>query len=207
MGITSVVQLSVRDSTAGTTDVQAAQIVLFETNVFITCTFALGTNARGCVVTLLLLNSSESFYISQSGQSGSHCNQTMNQGDAYVNFTAVDIESNGDRGTGVLYVLPQIIEDVGAYTGMTGCVIPEPETAQPPPQPEPALTPGAIAGIVIAVVIVGAVVLVVIILLLVYRVRTGHWFKLREKDDANLILHFEKELLVGDEKPKKKAKV
>lgn len=153
----------------------------------------------GCVIQLQLANSSESFTVLRSGPTGSECIQAQNQRDAYVNLTASDFEANGDVGTQpFLIVQPTVLENAGTYSRMTGCVIPEPESA---------LSAGAIAGIVIAVLIVGAVVVLVVVLLLVYRVRTGHWFKLREKDDEKLTVHFEKELLMGEVKPKKKSKV
>ena len=51
--------------------------------------------------------------------------------------------------------------------------------------------------------------LLVLTLLIVYRVRTGQWFKIKVDDDDELLtVHFEKKLLMGDLKPPKtKSKV
>ena len=67
------------------------------------------------------------------------------------------------------------------------------------------LLSGAIAGIVIAVLVVGAAVVTVVVLLLVYRVKTGHWFRL-ESGDEHMTANFEKTLLVDDSKLKAKKK-
>lgn len=184
-------------SYAGTTDVQTASIVFFENNIFVTCGFAPGSNATGCVVQLELANDEmDVLLVPRSGISTTQCLQTPNQRDAYVNLTIIDME---DSDTVPFVVTqPTLLDDANSYTEMTGCTIPEPE--------EP-LGAGAIVGIVFAALIVASVVVVVAVLLLVYRVQTGHWFKLREKDEEKLTVHFEKQLLVGDVKTKKKSKV
>lgn len=153
----------------------------------------------GCVILLQLSIGADDFFVPRSGANTTQCIQTLNQRDAYVNLTASDWEANEETGT-VPFIItqPSVVEDAQTYTEMTGCDIPEPSAV---------LNAGAIAGIVIAVLLAGAVVLVVVILLLVYRVRTGQWFKLREKDEEKLTVHFEKELLMGNVKPKKKSKV
>lgn len=186
----------------GTTDVQTATILHFENNIFVTCTFASNSDASGCSVQLMLVSGTEFFSLTRPGSSVSvsSCSQTRNQLSAYINRTARDIEADGSMGTGVILLQPSDIieiDDVNSYTGQTGCSVPVPGTT---------LGAGAIAGIVIAVLIIGVVVLGVIVIVVVYRIRTGQWFKLREKDDEGITVHFEKELLMGDMKPKKKSK-
>ena len=65
---------------------------------------------------------------------------------------------------------------------------------------------GAIAAIVIAIFIFGVVVVCVVLVVVVYRIKTGEWFKLREKDDDKLTVLFEKELLMGNLRTKTKKK-
>jgi hypothetical protein len=155
----------------------------------------------GCVLLLQLPTNPEMFFVPRSGDTVTMCVLTENQPDAYLNITVVDRELNGSDGTVPFIILdPLVLETAELYTLMTGCDIIVPELTS-------TLSAGAIVGIVFAALIVGAVILVVIILLLVYRIRTGHWFKLREKDEEKLTVHFEKELLMGDIKPKKKSKV
>lgn len=168
-----------------------------------TCSFASESSSQGCVILLQLSSSTELLYVARSGRNGSQCNQTENQADAYVNITASDWEANGNVGSGAYLLQPTLVDDEGVYFTLTGCMLPQP----PDPITVSTLSGGAIAGIVIAAVVVGAAVLVVAVLLLVYRVRTGHWFKLREKDDDKFTVHFEKELLMGEAKPKKRYKV
>ena len=184
----------------GTTDVQTAAIVFFQTNIFVTCVFALESDAVGCVLQLELANGEvDAFPVARSGVTTTQCLQSPNQRDAYVNLTVFDLEDGEDMGTVPFVVTqPTLLDDADSYTEMTGCGIPEPAEA---------LSAGAIIGIVFAALIVASVLLVVAVLLLVYRVETGYWFKLREKDEEKLTVHFEKELLMGDVKPKKKSKV
>ena len=175
---------------------QQAGIVFFQNNVFLNCSFASNSNADGCEFQLRLVNRTDMFFLPQTEPVVSQCNQTMNEADAYVQLVAVDREADGTSSMRAPIVLqPVVIEDAEAYTSLTGCGIPEPESA---------LSGGAVAGIVIAVLLVGAVVLGVVVAVVVYRIRTGHWFILREKDDEKIIVDFEKSLLMGEEKPKKK---
>ena len=185
----------------GTTDVQQAGIIFFENNIFLNCTFASNSDARGCEFQLELVNRTDTFFLSQpqSESGASQCNQTMNQADAYVRLVAVDREADGTSSMALPIMLePLVIENADKYMSLTGCSIPEPRSP---------LSGGAIAGIVIAVLVVGAVVLGVVVVVVVYRIRTGHWFKLKEKDDEKLTVDFEKSLLMGEPKPRKKSKV
>lgn len=60
---------------------------------------------------------------------------------------------------------------------------------------------GAIVGIVIAALVIAAAIVAVIVLLVVYRVKTGEWFKLSSRDEDGMEFHFSKDLLIGDVKP------
>lgn len=168
-----------------------------------TCTFASDSIASGCAIQLVLVNTTELFVVFQSGTNVSQCNQTMNQRNAYNSISAGDFEDNGDLGTELVLLEPLVLTDADSYTSWTGCDIPQ-------PVPGPTLSTGAIAGIVAGVVlsllIVGAVVLGLVVVVLVYRVRTGHWFKFKEMDDdQKLTVHFEKELLIGNIKRRSKV--
>lgn len=188
----------------GTVDLQAASITFFENNIFVTCTFASDSTASGCAIQLVLVNTTEVFVVFQSVTNNvSLCNQTMNQRDAYISISAGDFENNGDLGTELILLEPLVLTDADSYTSWTGCDIPQPVTLST------GAIAGIVAGVVIAVLIVGAVVLALVVVVLVYRVRTGHWFKFTEMDDdQKLTVHFEKELLMGNVKlPRKKSKV
>lgn len=56
----------------------------------------------------------------------------------------------------------------------------------------------------IAALIVGVVIVLVIVLLVVYRVRTGSWFKLKSRDEKGMEFKFHKALLIDDMKSAKK---
>ena len=186
---------------SGTTDVQTARIIFFQNNIYVTCTFASNSNARGCRFKFVLANQNEvePFFISRSSSTVSQCNVTMNQRRAYVNFTVTDVEANGTNGTRPIVLDNRTdidsLNSAAEYFSVTGCTIPEPESP---------LSAGAIAGIVIAALILAAMVVCVVVVIVVYRVKTGEWFKLREKDEDKLTVLFEKELLMGNTKPKRK---
>ena len=61
----------------------------------------------------------------------------------------------------------------------------------------PSPIPGAIAGIVLAIVafVVTAIAIAVIVAIVMFKLRTGKWFKLRHKDDEKLTVDFKTDLL------------
>ena len=185
----------------GTTDVQTASIVFFETNIYMSCTFASNSNARGCLFQLQLFdqNEVEVFSLPRSSSAVSQCAQVMNQPAAYETIMVSEEEASGNITT-VVVLEPTVLENNETFVSLTGCTLPEPPTSLSPPS---SLSAGAIAGIVIAALIIGAAILSVVIVLLVYRVKTGHWFKLRDEEDE-VTMDIEKELFMREGKLKRK---
>ena len=107
-----------------TTDVQRVEAVFFENRLFLRCSFAGGSQARGCAVILTLsgTNETERFEVSTvSGGSNSLCTMANNQKDAYRSVEALDIEMNGMDGVLRLEVTPTVLTTEDEYIAMTGC--------------------------------------------------------------------------------------
>ena len=111
----------------GTSDVQSASVILFDTNVFLNCSFANGSPAVGCMF-IFRANSlngteNEEFFVLRS-MGGQLCNVTDNQLSGYTNIVVFDLESDGVSVTPVpiiVDIIPVGSEDV--YTEMTGCTV------------------------------------------------------------------------------------
>ena len=68
----------------------------------------------------------------------------------------------------------------------------------------PTTWPGAIAGIVLAILafVAIAIAIALIVAIVVYKLKTGEWFKLKHKDDEKITVDFEKGLLMEEEQEK-----
>jgi hypothetical protein len=107
-----------------TTDVQRAEAVFFENRLFLRCSFAANSQARGCAVILTLSgrNDTERFELdATSGGNSSLCTEANNQREAYSSVKALDIEANGSDGVVRLDIAPAVLETEGEYVAMTGC--------------------------------------------------------------------------------------
>lgn len=113
---------------ADTSDVQTARVVFFENNVFLTCSFASGSLATGCVFTFLVNQNgtgTEQFMVQQS-MGSQQCNVTTNQRNGYLDISVLDLEADGlSLGAVVLSVNTELVNSEAEYTQMTGCTIPQ----------------------------------------------------------------------------------
>ena len=109
-----------------TTDVQRAEAIFFDNRLFLRCSFAANSQARGCAIILTLTGSMETerFELgAPSGGSSSLCTEADNQKEAYSSVEVLDIEADGSDGvvrlniTSTVVVLPT----EGEYEAMTGC--------------------------------------------------------------------------------------
>ena len=68
----------------------------------------------------------------------------------------------------------------------------------------PTPLPGAIAGIVLAILAFMAIAIAIALTIgiVVYKIKTGKWFKLKHKDDEKITVDFEKGLLMDEEQEK-----
>lgn len=118
--------LTVCTVTLDTSDVQVARVVFFENNVFLTCSFAGGSEAQGCRFTFQVNQNSsedEEFLVLRS-EGGQQCNTSLNQRTAYVDLLVVDVERNGDLGQLSISLAADAVlvaESEEAYREMTGC--------------------------------------------------------------------------------------
>ena len=107
-----------------TTDVQRAEAVFFENRLFLRCSFAGNSQARGCAIILTLsgTNETERFEVNAvSGGSNSLCTMADNQRDAYRSVEAVDIEMNGSDGILRLEVTTTVLTTEEEYIATTRC--------------------------------------------------------------------------------------
>ena len=117
---------------ADTTDVQTAHIMFFENNIFLTCSFAVGSTATGCIF-LFQVNQNgtvveiEEFMVLCSGPGGSQCSIITNQRNGYMNLSVLDLEQDGTQGQIVLTSGEIMLETEDEYTQLTGCSIPRGE--------------------------------------------------------------------------------
>ena len=103
---------------ADTTDVQNATVTFFSTQVFLTCTFANRSSARGCIVRFALSsNRTEQFNITRT--EAQLCGMTANQMTAYDRVEVLDWEADGNEGALPIRVQP--LEAVDEQSFATSC--------------------------------------------------------------------------------------
>ena len=110
-----------------TTDVQTVEVIYFRNRLFLRCSFADNSRARGCAIRLSLADGSddETYQWLRDGDD-LPCFQTNFRLDADVyseTVAVVDIEEDGMLGSGNLTVIPvnETIEEM--FSDITGCPI------------------------------------------------------------------------------------
>ena len=104
-----------------TTDVQTVEAVFFENRLFLRCSFAGNSQARGCIVRLTLSSTNETESFEVSRESGSLCTTANNQRDAYSTMVVLDLEANGMEGNVSLNFNSTLLTSQEEYTQLTGC--------------------------------------------------------------------------------------
>ena len=116
-----------------TTDVQSVEAVFFENRLFLRCSFADNSQARGCIVNLILSSTkqTERFEVARQGSSGSLHTTSLNQREVYSSVVAMDWEANENSGNVTLNVtnsvqslssLEEFSEQTGYKEGMYVCM-------------------------------------------------------------------------------------
>ena len=112
---------------ADTSDVQTAEVVFFENNVFLSCSFADDSSAVGCVFTFQVNQNgtgNEQIVLMQS-VGGQQCNTTANQRNGYTEIFVQDLESDGvSMGQLSLPAEVTLLESAAEYSQLTGCSVP-----------------------------------------------------------------------------------
>ena len=112
---------------ADTTDVQIAEVMYFRNRLFLNCSFADNSRARGCAVRLTLAETNDTeIYRFLLDDSVLPCFETdfrLDAGAYNELVVIVDIEEDDMLGSGNLTVVPMNVSTEDVYTGMTGCPI------------------------------------------------------------------------------------
>ena len=105
-----------------TSDVQTAQVVFFENNVFLTCMFANGTETQGCRFTFQVNNNAtdNEIYTVLRSEGGQQCNTTINQRNGYEDISVLDAELISQLS---LAVETMVVSSEVEYVDLTGCRI------------------------------------------------------------------------------------
>ena len=121
-----------------TTDLQRAEVVFFENNIFLLCLLADNSPALGCSIRLRLRNTNDSqsddvFELrrptSEPGSDDvivSNCNTSTNRYLAYREIVGVDLEGDGSLGEVWLRVNETEAESLDEFTRLTNCTLPQP---------------------------------------------------------------------------------
>ena len=106
-----------------TTDVQFTEVVFFENRLFLRCSFADNSQARGCIIrfTLSSTNETESFDVRR--KSGFMCTNANNQREAYNSVVVLDREAGGMEGNVTLNITQSVVNvtSLEQYIELTGC--------------------------------------------------------------------------------------
>ena len=107
---------------ADTTDVQGVKVIYFRDRLFLRCSFADNSQARGCAIRLSLADSNDTENYEFIRESDTlPCFETDYRLDAYDDVVVINIEENGMLGNGNLTVrVPQETSEQ-MYTELTGC--------------------------------------------------------------------------------------
>ena len=112
-------------TTADTTDVQVAEAIFFENNLYLRCTFAVNSAAQGCLIRLSISGSNDTDDFIVSREAEYSCNRTNNRLEAYSDVTVSDLEENGMMGNVSLMVVPMEVDTLDDFIVQTRCTAPE----------------------------------------------------------------------------------
>ena len=104
---------------------QSAQVVFFKNNIFLSCSFARQTAARGCAFRFQVnLNQTEpeEFEVLRSME-GQQCNISANQQSGYMDISVMDIESDMVKAGVLISVETIVVESESNFTELTGCTV------------------------------------------------------------------------------------
>ena len=105
-----------------TTDVQRAEVVFYENDLYLHCTFADNSKATGCVFELVLKNSNRTERFNVTRQSGKLYTTANNQREFYSSVLVVDWEENGMVGNVTLDITSIVrnVSSLAEFTELTG---------------------------------------------------------------------------------------
>jgi hypothetical protein len=103
--------------------VQFSELVFFENRLFLRCSFADNSEARGCNIRLTLSSTNETESFEVSRESGSLCTTANNQREAYSSVVVSDVEGNGQEGSLILNITQNVVNvtSLQQYMDLTGC--------------------------------------------------------------------------------------
>ena len=92
-------------------------------NLFLRCSFADNSQARGCVFTLTLSSTNETERFELTRQSGSMCTSANNQREAYSSVVVMNWEETGSDGNVTLNITSRVVNATSSaeYIRLTGC--------------------------------------------------------------------------------------
>lgn len=98
-------------------------MVFFENRLFLRCSFAGNSQARGCIVRLTLSSTNETESFEVSRESGSMCTNANNQREAYSSVVVLDREGDGMEGNVSLNITRYVVNatSLEEYIELTGC--------------------------------------------------------------------------------------
>ena len=112
---------------ADTTDVQIAEVIYFRNRLFLNCSFADNSRARGCAVRLTLTetNDTEIYKFFRDGDALPCFNTDFRLDAGAYNevVVIVDIEEDNMLGSSNFTVVPMNVSTERSYTDITGCSI------------------------------------------------------------------------------------
>ena len=105
-----------------TTDVQGVEAIYFRNRLFLRCSFADNSRARGCAVRLSHADSNDTEIYKFLRESGVlPCFETDYRLDEYDEVVVTDVEEDGTLGSGNLTVVPMEETTEEMYIQLTGC--------------------------------------------------------------------------------------
>ena len=107
-----------------TTDTQAVQVVFYKNNLYLHCTFADHSRAKGCTFKLVLKESNITEEFRVARQDGAMHTVANNQREAYGSVFVMDWEENGMVGNLSFDITESVLKvpTVAEFTAQTGFV-------------------------------------------------------------------------------------
>ena len=102
-----------------------AEAIFFENNVYLRCTFAVNSAAKGCLIRLSVSSRNDTDDFMVFREAGYLCNETNNRLEAYSDVTVSDLEENGMVGNISLMVVPMEVATLVEFMEQTRCTPPE----------------------------------------------------------------------------------